>query len=259
MKSKIQLVIPAAGNGERFKTAGYTQIKPLIPVFNIPMINWVIANFDSTDISKIIVVSKFRDEIHLLTKNWFKQNRIEIIYHTIEDGTDGPADTVNRVESLIDSSEPMVVANSDQFVNADLNFFLERVTSGFEDGTILTMFASGSKWSYVKKNDSGQVIRVAEKEEISNEATVGIYGWNKAVNFFDSFREMAKNGDRTNGEFYVAPTYNYLISGNKKVGTVNLGKIDDRVFGLGTPIDLEKFICHHEMMDKAKEILNKTR
>ena len=45
MKTPIQLVIPAAGAGSRFREVGIATPKPLIPISGIPMIIWVITNF----------------------------------------------------------------------------------------------------------------------------------------------------------------------------------------------------------------------
>ena len=258
MNEKIQLVIPAAGNGTRFKSAGYKTIKPLIPVFNVPMINWVIANFPINFLSKVIIISKYGDEIHELTKEWFKENKINLEFLTIPGETEGPADTVSRVRESIDLDAPMVVANSDQYVNADLLEFLQRVCSGGEKGTILSMSATSSKWSYIGRDNNGSINKVVEKVEISDEATVGIYGWSKAKFFFSSFEKMRLMNDRTNGEFYVAPTYNYLISEGLRVGALNIGNIESNVFGLGTPEDLNLFLRNKDMANKATSILKST-
>jgi lysyl-tRNA synthetase class II len=46
---------------------------------------------------------------------------------------------------------------------------------------------------------------------------------------------------KTNNEYYVAPTYNYLIKKGKVIKPLNIGEINKNVFGLGTPEDLEYF------------------
>ena len=52
---------------------------------------------------------------------------------------------------------------------------------------------------------------------------------------------IAKN-QRVNGEFYVAPTYNELISKGHKIGIYNIGSVGSGMYGLGTPEDLEYFL-----------------
>lgn len=41
----MQIIIPMAGSGERFKQAGFPQIKPLVKVDDKPMIEYVINFF----------------------------------------------------------------------------------------------------------------------------------------------------------------------------------------------------------------------
>jgi len=106
----------------------------------------------------------------------------------------------------------------------------------------LTMTASSTKWSYVGRGQDGSVNLVIEKVEISNEATVGIYGWTSAQLFFSSLDNMVASNDRTNNEFYVAPSYNYLISNNTEVSTFHVGLVEESVHGLGTVEDLLEFL-----------------
>ena len=251
-RKPIQLVIPAAGNGIRFREAGYSQIKPLIPVHGIPMINWVIGNFDLKESDQVYIIVKLGDQIEKLSEDWFQQTKIKVNFIILKGPTQGPADTVNQARDYIDPELPLIVANSDQFVNANLNEFVLKVSDSTSAGHILTMQASGNKWSYVKRNFEGLVQEVVEKVEISNEATVGIYGWQKAKHFFDSFDCMVSVNDRTNNEFYVAPTYNYLIHQGLIVSAENIGKVEAMVFGLGTPEDLKIFIASHKFVPRAE-------
>ena len=156
--------------------------------------------------------------------------------------TEGPASTVNLALKQIPDDESIIVANSDQYIFTDLSGFISNVRRGKSDGQILTMQASSNAWSYVGRDDDGKVNRVIEKVEISNEATVGVYGWNKARVARESFLDTFQNNIRTNNEFYVAPTYNYLIRNGLQVETFSVGKHGSAVHGLGTPLDLDAFL-----------------
>jgi UDP-N-acetylglucosamine diphosphorylase / glucose-1-phosphate thymidylyltransferase / UDP-N-acetylgalactosamine diphosphorylase / glucosamine-1-phosphate N-acetyltransferase / galactosamine-1-phosphate N-acetyltransferase len=88
-----------------------------------------------------------------------------------------------------------------------------------------------NKWSFVKHANS-KVIQVAEKEPISTTASVGYYYWKNASDMFESFDMMFSNNDRVNGEFYVCPSFNYLLK------TVEISPFwVDTMYGLGTPED----------------------
>ena len=98
------------------------------------------------------------------------------------------------------------------------------------------------KWSYVRTDVNGMAIEVREKVVISNLATCGVYAYSEAALFFEAYDEMVESNDRTNNEFYVAPTYNYLISKQKQILVRDLGKAGLVMHGLGTPEDYEKFL-----------------
>jgi hypothetical protein len=53
---------------------------------------------------------------------------------------------------------------------------------------------------------------------------------------------MKTDNFRVNNEFFIAPTFNYLIIDKIKIKTFNVGKISESVHGLGTPEDLADFL-----------------
>ena len=109
------------------------------------------------------------------------------------------------------------------------------------DGGILTFQSTHPKWSYAKTNETGFVSEVAEKKPISTNATVGIYYWKKGSDYVRSAEQMIEKDIRTNNEFYVCPTYNELIAEGKKIRIKNIAKM----WGLGTPEDLNNFLDHY--------------
>jgi hypothetical protein len=103
----------------------------------------------------------------------------------------------------------------------------------------MTMPSQDPKWSYVGFSESGLVQQVVEKKVISDEATVGIYNYRKGRDFVRAASRMVAEGNRQNGEFYVAPAYDYLISEGARIVTRNVG---DAMHGIGIPTDLESFV-----------------
>ena len=49
---------------------------------------------------------------------------------------------------------------------------------------------------------------------------------------------MIEDNSRTNGEFYVAPVYNWAIKDGKKIGVFMV----DKLHSLGTPEDLIEYL-----------------
>ena len=55
---------------------------------------------------------------------------------------------------------------------------------------------------------------------------------------------MIEADDRSKGEFYIAPTYNYMYKNSKKVKIYNIDRSD--FYGLGVPEDLNYFLQNYK-------------
>ena len=238
----LNIVIPMAGAGSRFAQEGYKEPKPLITIRGSPMIKVVVDNLRPSQRHRFIFVCQ---KSHVSSYGLDKKLSTWAAGSTIVevDGlTEGAACTVLAAKSLIDSDEPLMIANSDQYVDADINNYLNAIEKENLDGLIMTMRADDPKWSFVGLSDEGLVTRVIEKQVISNEATVGIYNFRHWCSFVAAAEAMISSDDRVNGEFYVAPTYNQLIASGQRVGIYNIGSVGAGMHGLGTPSDLESFL-----------------
>ena len=233
----LNIVIPMAGRGSRFAEAGYTMPKPLIDVFGHPMIEYVTRNITPSCEHQFIFICQ---KEHL--QKYDLASKLEIIAPRciiipIDYITEGAACTVLLAENHIDNDDELMIANSDQFVDTDINQYLSYM-NGY-DGLIMTMPANHPKWSYIKYNEQGFVTMVREKEVISNEATVGIYNYKHGKDFVNYAHQMIDKNIRVNNEFYVAPVYNEMIEAGKKIVYKNVG---ESMYGLGVPEDLHYFM-----------------
>ena len=234
----MNVLIPMAGAGKRFEEMGYSFPKPLIDVDGKPMIQVVVDSLN-IDAKYIYVVQKEHYEKynlkHLL--NLISPN-CEIIQ--IDEITEGAACTTLLAEKYINNDEPLLMANSDQYLDWNSNEFMYSMIADDIDGGILTFTATHPKWSFAKLDDSGFVERVAEKDPISNIATVGVYFWTRGSDYVKYAKQMIEKDIRTNNEFYVCPVYNQGIEDGKKVKTYHIDK--EQMWGLGTPEDLQEFL-----------------
>jgi HAD superfamily hydrolase (TIGR01509 family) len=236
----MNILIPMAGAGSRFEKAGYTFPKPLIDVRGKPMIQWVVDNLN-VDAKYIFIVQKSHfDQYNLKdTINNFCPNN-EIIQ--IDGITEGAACTTLLAKQFINNEEPLIIANSDQFVEWDSDDFMYNCGAGDLDASILTFKSTHPKWSFAKMNECGYVTEVAEKKPISDIATVGIYYWRKGSDYVKYTEQMIDKNIRVNNEFYVCPVFNEAIKDGKKVRTYNV----EKMWGLGTPEDLENFLKNYD-------------
>jgi HAD superfamily hydrolase (TIGR01509 family) len=233
---KLNILIPMAGAGSRFESAGYSFPKPLIDVKGKPMIQLVVENLNLKGNFIFVVQKKHREKYNLD----FLLNVIAPDCKIVEvDGiTEGAACTTLLAKEYIDNDDPLVFANSDQFVDWNSNEFMYKMNETDSDGGILTFTNTHPKWSYVKIDSSENVIEVAEKKPISNIATVGIYYWKRGSDYVKYAEQMINKDIRVNNEFYVCPVFNQAIEDGKKIKIFNA----NNMWGLGTPEDLEYFI-----------------
>ncbi len=237
---KMNVLIPMAGHGSRFSQAGYTFPKPLIEVNGKPMIQVVVENLNID-----------AHYIFLVQKSHYEQYQLQYMLNMIAPGcdivqvdgvTEGAACTTLLAKNLIDNNEPLVIANSDQYVEWDSNECLYAFTADGVDAGILTFTSVHPKWSYARLDERGFVAEVAEKKPISDLATVGIYYWKRGSDYVKYAEQMINKNIRTNNEFYVCPVFNEAIGDGKLVRVKNI----HRMWGIGTPEDLTTYLEAHK-------------
>lgn len=245
----LNIVIPMAGRGSRFADAGYTVPKPWIPIHGRPMIEIVVRNLRPSQPHRFHFLcleehlSLARVQLPKLSPN------CNIV--AIEHVTEGAACTTLLASRWIDNDSPLMIANSDQWVDFDINAYLAILNSTTADGLIATMPAQNPKWSYLRLEE-GKIIEVVEKQVVSNEATVGIYNFRHGRDFVWAARRMIQRDLRVAGEFYVAPVYNQLIEAGKNIAYANVG---EKMHGLGIPEDLDLFLARPESLRAASYLM----
>ena len=242
-KSKsMNILIPMAGAGSRFAEQGYTFPKPLIEVGNKPMIQVVVDNLNIQ-----------ANYIFIVQKEHYEKYNLETVLNMVAPGctivqtegiTEGAACTTLLAKEYINNEEPLIIANSDQFVEWNSNEVLYAFTTEGVDGGILCFNSTHPKWSYAKLDENGFVSEVAEKQPISTNATVGIYYWSRGSLYVNSAERMIERNIRTNNEFYVCPAFNELIEDGGKVRVKNIA--EDGMWGIGTPEDLKHFLANYK-------------
>jgi dTDP-glucose pyrophosphorylase len=237
----LNIVIPMAGAGSRFRQQGFKEPKPLIPIDGIPMIRVVINNLRPKRAHKFVFVCQQSHIAEYSLKDKLQQWAPGSDIVAVDGLTEGAACTVLAAERIIDSEQPLMIANSDQFIDTNIDSYLAELEERHLDGLIMTMTASDPKWSFVAHDAHALGIEVAEKRVISSQATVGIYNFARGDAFVASAKKMIRRNLRVNNEFYVAPVYNQLIEAGSRVGTFNIGREGDGMYGLGTPSDLMLF------------------
>lgn len=238
--NKLNVLIPMAGAGTRFEKAGYTFPKPLIDVKNKPMIQLVVESLN-IDANYIFIVqedhyNKFnlKETLNLIAPN------CKIV--TTKGLTQGAACTTLLAKDYI-TEGPLLLANSDQFLDWNSSEFMYSMMADNIDGGILVFESTHPKWSFAKLGSDGFVCEVAEKRPISNLATVGVYFWKNGKDYIRYAERMIEKNIRINNEFYVCPVFNEAISDNKKIKIFKINSTN--MWGLGTPEDLTYYLNNY--------------
>ena len=240
----MNIVMPMAGTGSRFPRELYPMPKPLIHINNKPMVERAITSF-GVDGNWFFIVqdNAFAEYIEIVIKRTVKNYKII----TVEELTEGPACSALLFEEDINNKEPLIILNCDQIMEWSPQRFLDNVKD--LDGCVVTYHATTEKNSYAKLNSEGYVVEIREKQVISNISLNGIHYWHQGSYFVDSAKEMIAANDRApNGEFYIGPSYNYMINKGLRVGIYHIP--NEQHHAVGVPQDLEKFIKYENSKNK---------
>lgn len=237
----VNIVIPMAGLGSRFPRDKYYLPKPLIDVNGRPMITRALESLDIDGQYHFILRN---DEFLKITKDVISKTVKNPNFVIVDQTTEGPACSVLLFKEFINNDDELVTANCDQIMEWSSKLFFHNVR--LYDGAVVTYYSDTDKNSYVKLDRQGRAIQFAEKEVISNISLNGIHYWKKGSDFVESAESMMAADDRApNGEFYIAPTYNYMIRAGKEIGIFHIPI--EQHHAVGVPIDLERFLKY----DKA--------
>ena len=207
-------------------------------VFGKPMIQVVVESL-AIEGRFIFIIQKEHNEKYNM-KSFLKAIRPNCEVIEISGVTEGAACTTLLAKEFINNDNPLVIANSDQYIKWNASNTMYNMSESKVDGGILTFKATHPKWSYAKSGDDGFVTEVAEKQVISEDATVGVYYWSKGSDYVKYAEDMIQKDIRVNNEFYVCPVFNQAIEDKKKIKVYDV----EEMWGLGTPEDLDFYHNH---------------
>ena len=234
----MNILIPMAGAGSRFKEVGYQLPKPLIDINGKPMVQRVVENLNITG-KYIFVVRQEHCNKYKLEELLKKISpTCEII---VTDGvTEGQACSALLAKEYINSSEPLMIVNSDNYFIWDTDNFLHSVQDPDVKGMLFTFHepSQSTNWSYAQVDENDNVLEVAEKRPISTNALAGAFYWRKGSDCVSYTEQMIEKNIRVNNEFYIAPVFNEAIEDGKGIKNYTIADMKS----MGTPSELSSFL-----------------
>lgn len=235
----MTIVITMAGEGKRFRAAGYQEPKYQISVRGKTLFEWSmdsLIGFYDPYIQFVFITRKIDNARGFLEGKCERYGIKKYQVVELDDMTDGQATTCMQAISYCDQDDAFLVYNIDTYVEP----YEMRTDLIQGDGFIPCFNAEGTHWSFVETDCDGKAVCVKEKERISGNCSVGAYYFKTGRLFEDLYKEYYGGGQNmVSGEKYIAPMYNLMIEKGMEVRIQTLDK--DKVHILGTPEELEMF------------------
>jgi glucose-1-phosphate thymidylyltransferase len=201
----VTAVILAAGEGRRLEPLTNRRPKPMVPVANRPLLEYVVEAIAATGIDRIALVVGYRQE--RIRNHFGDGDDWNVTIEYVEQSTQlGTGHAVLQAESVVDG--PFVVLNGDRIVDAAI---VSRVRDLARDGDHPAMAVTTAEHPReygVVSLDGDRVTGIDEKPEgpvETNRINAGVYAFSSDV--FDAIRET-----HTTGELAITATLNGLAA-----------------------------------------------
>ena len=209
----IDIVVPALESSKQFFDSYWP--KNMIEVDGKPMIQYVVENF-----------GQFKEKEFIFLLNTEECNR----FHTdkalkilsngkivrLNGETGGALCTCLMAVQHINNDDPLIICNSDQMIDYDLEKVITYFQEKQADCGLLCFQCIHPRWSQVREVN-GEVVEAAEKRPISSKAIAGFYYFAHGKDFIECAKSAILNGRKYNGKYYISETINEMILRNKKV------------------------------------------
>ena len=260
----LHIIMPMAGEGSRFKEAGYDVPKPLIKFEGKELYRHAL---DSIDIMKWDDYVKMNDIKYtfIVRKEFITDYNIDkeikkyypnanILF--VEKTTRGALETLMLARDLIDDEDYVVSLDCDIKFICD-NYVREIWNRLMYDSFIpmvLTFYSKNPIYSFIHPINTHYGDHLEEKNQISTYAIGGCYCLGTGKNLKLASEQYIKDfeyGVIDSKELYISGVYNYImniIKANTEIVDMNLHW--DHYWSFGTPYDLEHYNYDRNIWDE---------
>jgi len=160
----ISIIIPLCGRGQRFVDEGYSIPKPCIPVLEKNILQYALDSFKGC---KIYIFTNI-EEVY---QQQIVAANPTVTVVSIGRKTIGAADTVYAGLQIANIRGKCLIADGDAF-------YTEDIISILGDTNAVISFRTENErpvYSYVETDETMKILKIREKEKISNLANTGAY------------------------------------------------------------------------------------
>ena len=216
---KLHLIMPMGGRGARFFRDGYVMPKPLIELRGKPFFYWaaqsVLRDVPVADLRFVVLkehIEDFRIDRRIL--EYYPEAKLTVIPEVLP----GAVLTCMAGAREIEDAAPILFNDCDHMFRSSA-FAAFCAAGDFEapDGALLTFRSDEAKFSYLRRDDAGNIVGTAEKEVVSNDAICGAYYFKNADAFLTAAQQYLTESRYE--EFFVSGVYDVLLRAGGSVGS----------------------------------------
>lgn len=217
----MNILIPIAGEDKFFHCDEYFFPKPLVEIAGTPMIELCVRN-----LKRHFPAAHF---LFVVQAQHCTRFSLDGMLRILTDGhctiirldrpTKGALCSALMAIDHIAADEPLVIANGDQIIDADLNLLAVRAEQQGHDAAVVTFESLHPRWSFVRVNEAGFVEEAAEKRVISRNAIAGFYYYRTGALFLQAALRPLEFEDGIDGAYYISQTLNNLVLDGCRIAT----------------------------------------
>ena len=236
----LNVVVPMAGAGSRFSSAGFSLPKPFIDVQGRMMIERVLEGLRCPNAHYTLIIQRAFEVQHPELLQCLAE-RFPVAFLCVEELTQGASCTALAAHRIIDNMLPVVFADSDTIYHPGVfAAFVQNAVERRLDGSLLTFPSQQSCFSYAAVDEQGLVTATREKEPVSSHAISGAYLFARGCDFVHCALQPLIYGTREKGEFYMSSVFNYAVRFGLRIGIHDITENDFDC--LGTPEQLKEYL-----------------
>jgi NDP-sugar pyrophosphorylase family protein len=247
----MKIIIPMTGNGSRFVAAGYKDLKPLIKVSGMPVIQWIVERMYPKDTPFLFVC---RQE-HLERIPELRRTLTAIAPNSeifaIDDWVKlGPVYDVLRAASSIDDDERCAINYCDFYMRWDYGRFEREVAARDCDGCVPCytgfhphLLVPENLYASCRVDADNNLLEIREKFSFTEDKTLtlhspGVYYFRSGAILKKYCQMLVDSGETLKGEYYASLIYNNMVRDGLKVW---VPANTTQFCQWGTPEDLQEY------------------
>lgn len=266
----MNIIIPMTGYGSRFVAAGYKELKPFIPVMDMPIVEWIVTKMYKADVNFIFVC---RGE-HLEKDPSMREKLLALAPEATIVSIDewvkkGPVYDVLRAyrglkeTDAVDVTQPCIINYCDFYMEWDFEAFAKEAIARDCDGAIPcytgfhpNLLPEKNYYASCLTNEEDNLIEIREKYSFEKDKTKakhspGVYYF-KNGEIMEKYCQILTEHEECaiNGEFYASLPYNFMVKDGLKVWVpTNVSYFCQ----WGTPEDMKEFVYWTDKVRRAEE------